>query len=233
MKNWAIQSLRYDYNPSPQNYLKYRHSHFHFCKKDDPTITASLYLDNLLNEVKIETGKQTAVNKKLLTISVIKRSLENEFSRLEMETLFSKQTISNEDIRQFLETIASFTPTDKKKVHDSRAVEEANDHLFPARTYVIATHIYLEINNNEPHYETLIRDVTALKEFIAAKFKASKLPGRIADMKNFSYKKIVQSKSNEGAKGQLKPQLKQIANNPEIFGKEVSTFAERIIETHF
>ena len=51
MKNWVIQGLRYDINPSPQNYIKSRWSHFHFCKKEDPTITASLYLDNLASEV--------------------------------------------------------------------------------------------------------------------------------------------------------------------------------------
>lgn len=43
--------------------------------------------------------------------------------------------------------------------------------IFPVRTYVIATQMYLELNNNELHYETLIRDTTALKEFITTRFK--------------------------------------------------------------
>jgi len=43
--------------------------------------------------------------------------------------------------------------------------------------------LLISINNNELHYETLIRDTTSLKEFIASKFKASKVSGRITDMK--------------------------------------------------
>ncbi len=46
---------------------------FSFCKKDEPTITASLYLDNLADEVKAEIAKQTSVNKKSLTLAVIKK----------------------------------------------------------------------------------------------------------------------------------------------------------------
>jgi hypothetical protein len=72
-----------------------------------------------------------------------------------------------------------------------------------------------------------------LKEFITIKFKAYKISGRIADMKSFSYKKILSVKNNEGAKGQLKPQLKQIANNPALFGNDVSAFAENILIEHF
>ena len=104
---------------------------------------------------------------------------------------------------------------------------------LPVRTYVIATHIYLELNHNELHYETLIRDTNALKEFITIKFNAGKLSARIADMKNFSYKKILAGKNNDGAKGQLKPQLKQIVSNPLIFGKDISAFAEKILKDYF
>jgi hypothetical protein len=75
MKNWAIQGFHYDINPSPGNYIKSRCSHFHFCKKEDTTITASLYLDNLAGEVNNEISKQTAVNKKSLTLSVVKKIL--------------------------------------------------------------------------------------------------------------------------------------------------------------
>ena len=78
MKNWVIQGLLYDINPSPLTYIKSRWYHFHFCKKEDPTITASLYLDNLAGEVNHEISKQTSVNKKSLTLSVIKKILENK-----------------------------------------------------------------------------------------------------------------------------------------------------------
>ncbi len=78
MKNWVIQSLLYDFHPTPYNYIKFKWYHFHFCEKDDPTITASLYLDNLTYEIKHQRAEQKAVNKKSLTLAVIKKLLENE-----------------------------------------------------------------------------------------------------------------------------------------------------------
>jgi hypothetical protein len=235
MKNWVIQGLLYDINPSPHNYIKSRWYHFHFCKKEDPTITGSLYLDNLADEVTNEMAKQTSVNKKSLTLSIIKKILGNNKAKQELVTLFEKRQITlNEEIKEFLDRIA---PLIRDSFNKEEFITDNEEPIpsagLPVRTYVIATHIYLELNHNELHYETLIRDTTAIKEFIIAKFKARKLSARIADMKSFSYKKILAGKNNDGAKGQLKPQLKQIVINPSIFGKEVSAFAENILKDHF
>lgn len=232
MKNWAIFGLLYDFNPSPYNYIKFKWFHFLFCKKDDPTITAALYLDNLTDEVKNEIAKLVSVNKKSLTLSVVKKILENKEAKQQMVVLFGKKNtvLNNEEIKHFLNNVSPL-------IHNSSTEQESEEPVaiadFPVRTYVIATHIFFEINNNELHYETLIRDTTALKEFIATKFKANKIAGRIVDMKSFSYKKILSGKNNEGAKGQLKPQLKQIAYNPTLFGNDVSAFAENILKEHF
>jgi hypothetical protein len=232
MKNWAIQGLLYDLNPSPSNYVRFKWYHFHFCKKDDPTISASLYLDNLLKEVKNDVTEHKSVNKKSLTLAVIKKILENNEAKREMIALFeNKQTDLNEVIKQFLNKVSSSINSSTTLLEDLD--KNLTTSVFPVRTYLIATHIYLEINHNELHYETLVRDITALKEFITAKFGAQRISGRIADMKSFSYKKILIGKNNEGAKGQLKPQLKQIATNPEVFGEPVSAFAEDILKQYF
>jgi hypothetical protein len=235
MKNWVIQGFRYDFNPTPYNYIKSRWSHFHFCKKEDPTITSSLYLDNLAGEVNHEISKQTSVNKKSLTLSVVKKILENKKAKQDLVTLFEKKHIgTNEEIKEFLDKIAPLIRDSFNKDEPPSDNEETSSAAeLPVRTYVIATHIYLELNHNELHYETLIRDTTALKEFITAKFKTGKLSARIADMKSFSYKKILAGKNNDGARGQLKPQLKQIVATPAIFGKEVSLFAENILKDCF
>jgi len=66
------------------NYIKFKWYRFYFCKKDDPTITASLYLDNLTYEIKHDIAEQKAVNKKFLTLAVIKKILENEQSKQEL-----------------------------------------------------------------------------------------------------------------------------------------------------
>ncbi|WP_245542615.1 hypothetical protein [Segetibacter koreensis] len=65
MSNWVIQNFIYNFNPSIYNYIKFKWHHFRFCSKDDPTISAALYLENLLTEVAIELTKETTVNKSL------------------------------------------------------------------------------------------------------------------------------------------------------------------------
>ncbi|WP_018614988.1 hypothetical protein [Segetibacter koreensis] len=235
MSNWVIQNFIYNFNPSIYNYIKFKWYHFRFCSKDDPTISAALYLENLLIEVAIELTKETTVNKKSLALAAVTKILENIETKNQMMFLFEKKdaSIKKEEIKQFLNKVSLLMHNRPSNFEEPSADGEplsAAD--FPVRTYVIATHIYLEINNNELHYETLIRDTTALKEFISAKFKLSRIPGRIEEMKNFSYKKILQSKSAVSAKGQLIPQIRQIAVNPEIFGKDVSAFAENILKEH-
>lgn len=102
----------------------------------------------------------------------------------------------------FLENVASLIhPFPEEKEQFTGEKETVTSEQFPARTYIIATHMFLEINHNELHYETLIRDTSALKEFIATTFKTAKISDRIADMKNFSYKKLLQRKNNTGARG--------------------------------
>ncbi len=235
MKNWVIQGLLYDFHPSPLNFIKSKWYHFHFCKKDDPTITAALYLDNLADELKHEKVKQTSVNKKSLTLSVIKKILENKEAKQKAIILFEKKEADlNKEIKMFLENVASLIhPSLEEKKQFTDEKETVTSEQFPARTYIIATHMFLEINHNELHYETLIRDTSALKEFITATFKTAKISDRIADMKNFSYKKLLQRKNNTGAQGQLKPQLKQIISNPQIFGKDVSEFAADVLKENF
>lgn len=235
MANWVIQNFIYDFNPSIYNYIKFRWSHYHFCKRDDPTITASLYIDNLTSEVEIELSKQTSVNKKSLTLAVIKRILQNKEAKNLLTSFFDNKGrgMDGDELKDFLNKISVLINraiTDEEPVKDTG--NSVGEQDFPVRTYVIATHIYLEIHHNELHYETLIRDTTALKEFISARFKANKISGRIADMKSFSYKKILKNKNTGSARGQLIPQIKQIAANPQIFGNDVSKFADRILNEY-
>jgi hypothetical protein len=195
----------------------------------------ALYLENLRYEVAIELTKQTSVNKKSLTLAVITKILETLEARNQMILLFEKKdaSIKKDEIRQFLDKVSLLmnNPLSNLPEHTANS-EPVSAPDFPVRTYVIATHMYLEINNNELHYESLIRDTIALKEFISGKFKLNRIPGRIGEMKSFSYKKTLQSKSAVSAKGQLIPQIRQIALHPETFGKEVSAFAESILKEH-
>ena len=236
MSNWVIQNFIYNFNPSIYNYIKFKWYHFRFCQKDDPTISPALYLDNLGYEIEIELSKEITVNKRSLTLTSIRRILQIREARQKLILFFNekKKDVGRGEIKDFLKEVAVLMNEGFIEEKGNEEVADIPDQPdFPARTYVIATHIYLEINHNELHYETLIRDSTALKEFIASKFKAGKISGRITDMKNFSYKKILSGKNSEGAKGQLKPQLRQIASNPLIFGKDVAAFADDILEARY
>lgn len=219
-----------------------------------------------MDEIKNEIAEQKSVNKKSLTLAVVKRILENKEAKQQMILLFEKKpTAIKEEIKQFLdqvnlqlnpsvspEQVLQETNAQPKQVFQPEEttqpelITQAEPIAHPeqitfkeervhfaklyARTYVVAAHIYLEINNNEPHYDALIRDLPALKEFITAKFKVSKIGGTIDDMKDFSYKVILSGKNNGNAKGQLKPVFIQIVKNPAIFGADVSAFAENVLK---
>lgn len=255
MKNWLTLSFLYNFNPSLYNYINFKFYHFQFCSKDDPTITATLYLDNLANEIKNDIAKQASINKKFLTLAVIERILDNKEAKQQMILLFKKKqtALNREKIKEFLnevnallnpsaqaepisqEPIAQPEPviqSDQITQPESVTVKEEATHFakFYARTYVIAAHIYLEINNNEPHYEELIWDIPALKEFITEKFKAPKIAKRIVKLKGFSYKKILSGKNSNNVIGQLKSQIEEISENPEVFGADVSAFAENLLK---
>ena len=256
-----------DLNASSYNYINFKFHHFRFLSKDDPTVSTSLYLDNLFSEIKNEIADEKSVNKKSLTLAVVKRILENKEAKQQMMVLFEKgQTAANkEQIKQFLDQVNILLNASTEAVQiiqEPMAQPEQNispqeitqpeeiDQSEPnnqpeliagnknhihfakvyARTYIIATHIYLEINNNELHYKELIWDIPALKEFIIEKFKAPTIAGTIDDMKGFSYKEILSGKNNSNVQGQLKSQIKQISKNPAIFGADVSAFAEHILK---
>ena len=93
MKNWVLQGLLYDFHPSPHSYIKSSWSHYLFCKKEDFTITPTLYLDNLAGQISHEIAKQKTVNKKSLTLSVIKKILENKKAKYGLVELFEKKEI--------------------------------------------------------------------------------------------------------------------------------------------
>ena len=227
MKNWTIQGLRYDMSPTPLNYIRSRQSHYFFCKKTDPTLTPDLYLSNLADEISHEATKFMTVNKKSLTLSLFKRILNNPNHKNALSHLFLKEDLGKEEISGFLNSL-----TDSSE-ESSNAFDKPGKTDFPVRTYLIASHIYLELHHNELHYESLIRDTSAMEEFIKTTFRADHLSKRLAEMKNFNYKNILKLKNNSAATGQLKPQFKQISSNPEIFGEDVSRFASKALAESF
>jgi hypothetical protein len=231
MKNWTIQGLRFDMSPTPLNYIRSRQSHYFFCKKTDPTLTPDLYLSNLTDEISHETAKLTTVNKKSLTLALFKRILNNPNQKKALSHLFAKEDLTESEISVFLNSLSDNSKG--SETSNGNSSDKPGNIDLPVRTYLIASHIYLELHHNELHYESLIRDTSAMEEFIKTTFRADHLSKRLAEMKNFNYKNILKLKNNSAATGQLKPQFKQISSNPEIFGEDVSRFASNVLSESF
>lgn len=223
---WIVKAVQYDINPTLQNYILSRHTHFKFCTKKDPVISASIYLDNLTNEIKSELAKANTTNKKTLVLHAIQKYLKDQLIKTELVTLFEKPEITRSDIKSFTDKIHNRPDSEKESNKDNA---ESPD----TRTYLIALHLHLELNNKEDEYEALTRKTKDLKEAIASLFNSPHLSPRISGMKNFSYKNILNSKTRESEKGQLKAQFKQIIDNPHVFGKEVSDYAQEIFSESF
>ncbi len=230
MKNWLWQSIKYELKPTPENFIKFKWRHFIFCRNEDRTISADLYLTGLQNEIKNELAKHKSVNKKSLTLSVIQNILQNPGTKKEMTILFEAAQVTDETIKIFLNNITA-DQTNKEEA-DLDAGENKAD-SFHTRTYIIATHLYFEINNDESQYYTLMQDTQAFKKFLEQTFQATNLSGRLSKLKSFSYKHVLKGKNNDGEKGQLRPQFKQIISHPEIFGADVSRRADEILKTDF
>lgn len=225
-KNWLIASIRYDLKPTLDNYIRSRFAHFKFCARKNSMIDASTYLDNLSGEIQKQLNDFKGTNKHTLILTVVQKALTNKGSLEEMVSLFEKTEIGEKDIH------AAFGKVNEK-LQDNIKDSEISRTNIASRTYLIGTHIYLELENREADYDALVRNKKELTTFIAEKFGTAKLSPRIADMKNFSYKKILQGRNNDGAKGQLRPQLKQIIDNPGVFGPEISMFAANLMKEFF
>ena len=178
-------------------------------------------------------AKHKSVNKKSLTLSVIQNILQNPGTKKEMIILFETDQVSDESIKKFLNNISTDQTSTIGKKESTLDAGENKAESFHTRTYIIATHLFFEINNEESQYYTLMQDTQAFKNFLEQSFQATNLSGRLSKLKSFSYKHVLKGKNNDGEKGQLKPQFKQIISHPEIFGADVARRAEEILKSDF
>lgn len=113
---------------------------------------------------------------------------------------------------------------------ESRKEEPAGDNFY-SRTYVIATQLYFERAGKAAEYETLVRQRAELEKFIIGHFKARQLPGTLSKWRGHSYKKILEGHKSS-RKGQLKPLFRQIIDHPEVFGADVSAYAQQVFHQY-
>lgn len=126
---------------------------------------------------------------------------------------------------------------ERPEVRNERQIAELPVQDFYAKTYLIAAHLYFELSGSESEYDSLIRKKAELEIFVRDRFvdgksSLAKLPGTLFDMKDFSYKKILAGK-NASKKGQLRPSFRQIIENPQVFGADISDRASKVFTEHF
>jgi hypothetical protein len=103
---------------------------------------------------------------------------------------------------------------------------------FNAKTYCIAAELYFELAGRQDEFQVLCRQLPDLVAFVKEKFKVARLPGRFKEFKGYSYKTVLTG-HNTPKKGQLKPPFQQIADNPQVFGEDITGRAREILAEHF
>jgi hypothetical protein len=100
-----------------------------------------------------------------------------------------------------------------------------------ARTYVIAADIYFELAGKQVEFRKLIQDTGDLKEFLQEKFGMTHVPETFKDLRKYSYMEVINNGS-DAERGQLKPQLRQIVKNPNIFGEAIAKRARKLLDDY-
>jgi hypothetical protein len=114
----------------------------------------------------------------------------------------------------------------------AQAPSHAGSETIVTRAYVIAADIHHELYRTSKEYEELKSSRPKYVEFLRQQFRVEKLAGRIYELRNFDFRPILKDKT-ETRRGQLKPQLEQIAKNPSIFGEKVSQYVEDLLKKYF
>jgi hypothetical protein len=120
-----------------------------------------------------------------------------------------------------------------KTLADQETVkEEENNHSprLDARTYVIAADIYFELAGKQAEFKKL--QTEDLKKFVQEKFGLTHVPGTFRNLRKYSYMKVLNN-GNDAERGQLKPQFRQIIDNPDIFGEALVKKARKLLDDYF
>ncbi len=133
-----------------------------------------MYIDNLADEVKHEITKETSVNKKYLSLAVIKEILKNKEAKQQIIVLFEKKNtaLNNVEIQIFLNQISTLIHNSSEE--QEQLIDKEEPVLiadFPVRTYVIATIFFYRL--------AITNSLNAYSGY---------------NMKSFSYKKILAGK---------------------------------------
>jgi hypothetical protein len=233
---WVWYMYQFDkYHPTTAKFLQSRWHHFHFCKRNDINITASIYLDTTAEELRNDLLKHKSTDLRTLVYRSFLDALADPAIRKEIFFFFDAGDISKETIRE-LQTRINEIRNPPPRLNEFRkppvdAREEERSEVFYSKTYVVAAHLHFELAGKEPEYEALTRQIPQLEHFIRETFKTGKLPGTLSKFRGYSYKKILQGK-NTGEKGQLRPVFRQIIDNPQIFGEPVARYAESLLREH-
>ncbi len=216
MKNWLINSIKFDFIPNPENLLVSKVSHYQFCRKK-VFITPEIYLENLAVELENECKKLTNIDVKMLTYKVLIKCITNESIRTKiLIPLFSKPDYTSKDIELVFN-------------YNEQNVDINNHGTIFIQTYVIATHILFKLESNtEGYYELMKKEVT-LRAFIKSNFGVN-----IEKISNFSKCKEfniynIFSKGTDSQKEQYKRHLGQIVENPSIFNEAIRDEAKSIL----
>lgn len=155
---------------------------------------------------------------------------------LETLPLPNKNDSTGNNIPQNLQDEEPFALSETSKEEEEK--EDANISLtgsdqINVRTYVIATQIYYELFRSSEEIFELKKSTHEYVKTIKSLFHVHDLSKHnMSRLKKFDYMKALKEKSGS-RKGQLRPQLEQIANNRTVFGEDLAKYAAELIKKYF
>lgn len=88
----------------------------------------------MVDEVNNDIAKQTSVNKKTLTLALVRKVLENEKAKQEIVALFDEPAALDEEIKQFLNKVNLLLP----KFFDEKKKVPTKDNLYQLQIFLYA-----------------------------------------------------------------------------------------------
>ena len=244
---WVWRGLLFWFNPTFSNHLKERWYHYRYCQAKAPVWSPQRYLDRWQKDLEKMLAKRPGDNVHSHAFYTLAEIMKDRTRSGTVITFLGNNDLINgmddlvRELKQYQLEENPDAPEIITEPNDSTASIQEEPVLPPphpepdiivTRAYVIGADIYHELYRTPKEYEELKASRPKYVEFLKQQFRVEKLAGRIYDLRNFDFRPILKEKTAT-RRGQLRPQLEQIAQNPSVFGEKVSRYVEDLLKKYF
>lgn len=225
----------YQWNSTFRNHLRFRWYHYKFCKGRALIFSTQDYLNEWESSILDRLIKYPGEIIPSFGLKVILNKMEKE--KYEKIISFLESEDVNQGIDMFIQELNSpeiFIPANQQiQKTETLSNQSGPRHKIEARAFVIALNIYYQLHNRENEYKSLIHSKAQYEETLRFIFRVKKISTHLSKVIKFNYKDELNKPKNNKGRSQLKKQLQQIINAPEIFSKEIIKRAKEIHDENF